>query len=74
MMTAEQVIAEIKALPPKGREEVLRFTRALDTGSRLSGAHLEALAEKLVSSSDEEESARLKDELTKGFYNVPRSW
>jgi len=67
-MTAEQVIAEIKALPPKGREEVLRFTRTLEKEIRLSGAEIEALAQKLASASNQEESTRLREELTKGFY------
>lgn len=69
-MTAAQIIAEIKALPPQGREEVLRFTRNLEAERMLSGSELEILAEKLAASADREEAVRLREELTKGFYGT----
>lgn len=69
-MTAAQVIAEIKALPPQGREEVLRFTRNLEAERMLSGSELEVLAEKLAATTDREEALRLREELTKGFYGA----
>ena len=67
-MTAAQVIAEIQALPPKGREEVLEFTRRLEVERALSGSELEVLAEKLVATTDREEAARLREKITNGFY------
>lgn len=69
-MTAAQIIAEIKALPPQGREEVLRFARNLEAESMLSGSDLEILAEKLAATTDREEAVRLREELTKGFYGT----
>ncbi len=69
-MTATQVIAEIKSLPPQGRDEVIRFTRTLETASVLSGGELEVLAQKLAATDDPEESMRLKEELTVGFYGT----
>lgn len=69
-MTATQVIAEIKALPPNGRDEVLRFTRSLDTAHTLSPDELEVLAKKLAATNDRQEAARLKEELTTGFYGT----
>jgi len=69
-MTAAQVIDQIKALPPNGREEVLRFTRTLEVGHMLTGAELEVLAEKLAATNDPEEASRLKEELTAGFYGT----
>ena len=69
-MTAAQVIAEIKALPPQGKEEVLRFTRSLEAGRALSGNELGVLAEKLASASDEGEALRLREEIAAGFYGT----
>ncbi|MCE9520071.1 MAG: hypothetical protein K8R87_11040 [Verrucomicrobia bacterium] len=69
-MTATQVIAEIKALPPNGRDEVLRFTRTMETAHALSADELEVLAEKLAATDDRAEAARLKEELTIGFYGT----
>ena len=69
-MTAAQGIAEIKSLPPKGREDVLRFTKSLEEEGVLSGSELELLAEKLAGTTDHDEAARLKEELTKGFYGT----
>ncbi len=67
-MTATQVIAEIKALPPQGKEEVLRFTRTLETGRMLSGKELGTLGEGLANATDEQEALRLREEITTGFY------
>lgn len=69
-MTAAQVIAEIKALPPNGREEVLRFTRTLEERRKLSGKELGVLAEKLASTTNEQEALRLREEITTGFYGT----
>ncbi len=67
-MTATQVIAEIKALPPQDKEEVLRFTRTLETGRMLSGKQLGVLGEELANATDDQEALRLREEITTGFY------
>jgi uncharacterized protein YfaS (alpha-2-macroglobulin family) len=67
-MTATEIIAEIKALPPKGREQVLQFVQSLESGEELSGAELSDLAEKLAVSEDGTESADLRAALLRGFY------
>ena len=69
-MTATQVIAEIKALPPQGREEVLRFTRTLETGRMLSPGELGVLGEKLANATDEQEALRLREEIATRFYGA----
>lgn len=69
-MTATQVIAQIKALPPQGKEEVLRFTRTLEKSNMLSGKELVNLGEALANATDEHEALRLREEITTGFYGT----
>lgn len=67
-MTATQIIAEIQALPPKGKAEVLRFARSLKPERVLAGAELEVLADRLAATKDEGEAVKLREEITEGFY------
>jgi hypothetical protein len=67
-MTATQIIAEIDALPPSEKRQVIRFTRSLEAQMPLSGDELTALAERLAASDDPAETAELNDQLMKGFY------
>ena len=69
-MTAEQVIAEIKALPPHSRDEVIRFTRTMHTAQKLSGKDLEVLAAELAETNSDQEALRLREEITTGFYGT----
>ncbi|MDB6117537.1 MAG: hypothetical protein JWO08_1318, partial [Verrucomicrobiaceae bacterium] len=43
-MTATQIIAEIGALPPQEKRQVIKFTRRLEAEMPLSGDELSALA------------------------------
>lgn len=67
-VTATEIIAEIKALPPEGKEQVLRFVRSLDSAAPLSGKELASMAEELASSTDEVTRVELRSALVKGFY------
>jgi hypothetical protein len=67
-MTATEIIREIDCLPPTERLVVVRYARQFDTASQLSGTELGALAQRMVDAPNPAEAARLKAEITKGFY------
>jgi hypothetical protein len=67
-MTATQVIHDIEALPPGEQAEVIRFACRLEAERQLAGGELTALAERLAGTSDPAEAARLRAEITRGFY------
>ena len=67
-MTAAQVIEEIMHLPPEEQSRVLEFAFELARKRQLSGKELSALAQRMVDSNDLAEVARLKSEMTHGFY------
>jgi hypothetical protein len=67
-MTAENVIDEIKRLPRDEQSRVLEFTFELARQRQFSGKELTALAQRMVDSDDPAEAAKLKAELTRGFY------
>lgn len=67
-MTATQIIREIDCLPPAERLEVVCYAKQLDTSSQRSGAELGVLAQRMVDSENPAEVARLKAQITKGFY------
>ena len=66
-MTAQQIIHEIRLLPPPEQEEVVRSVVLLDK-ARLSGQELSAKAIQLSEATSDEEIARLRAELESGFY------
>lgn len=47
---------------------MVRFAYSLDAERRLSGPELSALAARMVASTDPAESARLRTEISRGFY------
>ena len=66
-MTAQQIIEEIRLLPPPEQEEVVRSVVLLDK-ARLTGQELSAKATQLSEATSEEEISRLRSELERGFY------
>jgi hypothetical protein len=67
-MNASQIMREIEALSPAEQAEVVRFAYALDAERRLSGTELSALASRMVATDDPAEAARIRAEITRGFY------
>ncbi len=70
-MNASQIIREISILPPDEQAKVVRFAYSLDAGRRLSGPELSALTARMVASTDPAETARLRTEISPGFYGSP---
>lgn len=67
-MNASQIIQEISSLSPDEQAKVVRFAYSLDAERRLSGPELSALAARMVATTDPAETARLRAEITRGFY------
>jgi hypothetical protein len=67
-MTAAEVIAEIKHLPPTEQAEVIQFKLHLAQTRQLSAIELGDLASRLSQSRDPAEILRLKSALSRGFY------
>ena len=67
-MNASQIIQEITSLSPEEQAKVVRFAYSLDAERRLSGPELSALASRMVATDDPAEAARLRAEITRGFY------
>ena len=68
MMTATQIIEEIKRLDPQEQLGVIRFAYQLDAERRLTGDELSGLAERMVNSTDPAEQTRIREEIVRGFY------
>ncbi|MHB8520787.1 MAG: hypothetical protein ACYDH9_08505 [Limisphaerales bacterium] len=64
----EQVIREIEALPPEEQARVVRFAYRLDAQRRLTGQELASLADRMVRSTDPDETRRLREQIARGFY------
>ena len=67
-MTATQIIEEIKRLDPKEQLGVIRFVYELDAERRLTGKELSSLAERMITSTDPVEQARVREQIVRGFY------
>lgn len=67
-MTATAVIEEIEQLPPEEQSRVIQFAIELARKRQLTGKELATLAQRMVESDDPAEVARLKSDLTRGFY------
>ena len=70
MMTAAQIIDEIKRLAPEEQAGVVRMVYELDAERKLSGPELSALAERFVSESDPIEASRIRETIARGFYGA----
>jgi hypothetical protein len=67
-VTAAKVIDEIMHLPREEQSRVLEFAFDLARKRQLPGKELSALAQRMVDADDPGEVARLKSEITRGFY------
>ncbi len=70
IMTANQIIHEIAALSPEEQSQVIRFARSLDVERQLTPKELSALAERLAESTESEQTATLRERITRGFYGA----
>ncbi len=67
-MTATEIIHEIDSLPPAELAEVVRHTKKLEEIRQLSPEEIGVLVDKFVEATDPVEVARLREEITEGFY------
>ena len=67
-MTAAKVIEEMDDLPPEEQVKVIQHAFDLAEHRQLSGEELGRLAQRMVDSNNPQEVARLKSEITRGFY------
>jgi hypothetical protein len=68
LVTASQIIEEIKRLDPQEQLGVIRFAYQLDAERRLTGHELSALAERMARTTDEVEACRIRESIVRGFY------
>ena len=69
-VTAAQIIAEIRNLPPEERTEVIRFAYKLDAERRLTGDELADLAAQMTQCRDAKEAAVVREAVVRGFYET----
>ena len=67
-MTATQVIKEIADMAPDEQAKVVRYAYRLDAERQLTGDELSALAGRMSETTDPVQAARLREEITRGFY------
>jgi hypothetical protein len=67
-VTATQIIEEIKGLDPEQQLGVIRFAYQLDAERQLTGHESSALAERMVTSGDPAEQAKIREQIIRGFY------
>ena len=67
-MTADQIIHEIKILPPEEHARVIRFAYRLDAERQLTDKELAALAGRMAASTDPAETLMLREAIVRGFY------
>jgi len=67
-MSANQVIEEIKHLPPAEQVEVIRFAFQLARKRQLTGEELGALANQMIEAKDPATASQLREEIVRGFY------
>ena len=68
VVSAAQIIEQIKALPTLDQLEVASFARAFKPDRMLTGDELAVIAQRLADAIDLEEVATLKDALRWGWY------
>jgi hypothetical protein len=61
---------EIKNLKPDDQATVVQFAYKLDAERQLSGNEITALAKKMVATTDAVEKARIRTQITRGFYGT----
>jgi hypothetical protein len=68
VVTATQIIEEIKRLDPEEQLGVIRFAYQLDAERKLTGDELSGLAEHMVRTTDPQEQAKIREQIIRGFY------
>jgi hypothetical protein len=68
IVTASQIIEEIKRLDAKEQLGVIRFAYQLDAERRLTGGELSSLAREMVNTTDPVEASRIRENIARGFY------
>ena len=69
-MTTAQIMQEIKNLKPDDQATVVQFAYKLDAERQLSGNEITNLAKKMVATTDPLEKARIREQITRGFYGA----
>lgn len=69
-MTTAQIMQEIKNLKPDDQATVVQFAYKLDAERQLSGDEITALAKKMVAATDPLEKAKIREQITRGFYGT----
>ena len=67
VVTATQIIEEIRRLGPEEQLGVIRFAYQLDAERQLTGDELSGLAEHMVRTTDPQEQARIREQIIRGF-------
>ena len=67
-MTATQIMKEIADMAPDEQAKVVRFAYRLDAERQLTGEELSALAGQMAETTDPVQAAKLREEITRGFY------
>ena len=68
LMSAAEIIEQIRQLPDQEREKVKRFTQLNLEPGQLSGKEIADLAQKMIETNDPAEADRLEKEIIRGFY------
>lgn len=69
-MNATQIMQEIKNLKPDDQATVVQFAYKLDAERQLSGSEITTLAKKMVAATDPLEKAKIREQITRGFYGT----
>ena len=72
LVTAQQIIEEIKRLDPKEQLGVIRFAYQLDAERQLSGEELSKLATRMTETDDVAEAAMIREAIVRGFYGTKK--
>lgn len=67
VVTAAQIISEIRSLTPEEQAGVVRLFYEIDAERKLSGPELSTLADRLVQT---DEASRIRESISRGFYGA----
>ena len=68
VMTASEIIDEIKRLPKSEQTRVIEFARSIGQARRLTPEELGELAKRMVETKDPAEADRSQQQFERGFY------
>ena len=69
-MTPTQIMQEIKNLKHDDQATIVEFAYKLDAERQLSGKEIASLAKRMVATTDPLEKARIREQITRGFYGA----